>query len=418
MFLDRYDFKSDLYVDENLYSSEDVYIPKIAESKDNDTTYNKFDNKSHKSSEYKSLNVRELKEVDSKEYAFGNGDSDVYLSMFNTSYEDEQDQDAKQEESDNNSLYDTQSKIVESLRSDTKEEMNLTQRKVWNQAVLDRNKEILESKGIYSGSYESKESSNVGFVTESIKDENQSYYQSGKDYKSTDDNKSEGNAEDAEAYDDEDEEDYDDEDDDEDEEEDYGDDDDENRLGNMTMSAGLMKLLGMETSEPSESETIDWVPPDKAGLDNSEVLIKKPLSMIEPAQGPQINKFDTEDKSDAPLPSSSFNPSSSGPSFSNLGMSMQSEQKDYYMSNFDNNSSVQTNYTPLANATFASSSFNPSSSGPSFSNPGMSMQSEQKDYNITNLSSYTMPYPSDAKLFQTYDNNSVDISESFGNFNN
>jgi hypothetical protein len=173
----------------------------------------------------------------------------------------------------------------DSKLSDTKEEMNLTQRKVWNQAVLDRNKEILESKGIYSGSYESKESSNVGFVAEPIKDENQSYYQPGKDYKSTDDAfgndyKREGNApdaagdaEDAQGYDDEDDEDYDDEDDEDEDEEDYGDDDDENRLGNMTMSAGLMKLLGMETSEPSESETIDWVPPDKAGLDNSTRLM-------------------------------------------------------------------------------------------------------------------------------------------------
>jgi hypothetical protein len=178
-----------------------------------------------------------------------------------------------------------------------------------------------------------------------------------------------------------------------------------------------MKLLGMETSEPSESETIDWVPPDKAGLDNSEVLIKKPLSIIEPAQGLQVNNLGIEDKPKTPAPLSSFNPSSSGSSFSNFGMSMQSEQKDYYMSTFDNNSSVQTNYMPLANATAPSSNFNPSSSGSSFSNLGMSMQSEQKDYNIPNLNSYTMPYPSDAKLFQSYNNNSVDNSESFGNFN-
>ena len=156
--------------------------------------------------------------------------------------------------------------------------MNLNQRKVWNQAVLDRNKEILESKGIYSGSYEqSKEASNLAFVTGPARDENQSYYQSGKEYKSTDDYKSEGHveaADNAEGYGDEDDdEDYDEDEDEDDEEEEEEDDDDENRLGNMTMSAGLMKLLGMDTSEaPSESE-LDWVPPDKAGLDNSSRLM-------------------------------------------------------------------------------------------------------------------------------------------------
>ena len=407
-----------------------MYIPKIAESKDNDVTYNKFDNKSHKSSEYKSLNDRELKEVDSKEYAFGNGDSDVYLSMFNTSYEDEQ-QEVKQEDDDSNSLYDNQSKTVESLRSDTKEEMNLNQRKVWNQAVLDRNKEILESKGIYSGSYEqSKETSNQEFVTGPVRDENQSYYQSGKEYKSTDDYKSEGHveaADNAEGYGDEDEDEDDDYDEDEDDEDDDDgeeeeDDDDENRLGNMTMSAGLMKLLGMDTSEePSESE-IDWVPPDKAGLDNSEVLIKKPLSMIESVQSLRINYLDKEDKPIAPaaVPSSSLNSFSPGPSINNLGMSMQSEQKDYFTSNFDNNFSVQTNYLSSAPAAVPSSSLNSFSPGPSINTLGMSLQSEQKDYNIPSINSYTMPYPSDAKLFYNNNdnyNNIINISESFGNVN-
>ena len=69
--------------------------------------------------------------------------------------------------------------------------------------------------------------------------------------------------------DDDDDEEWDSEDDEDDEEDDE---DEDGTLGGMTMSAGLMRMLGMDVpdEEPVES---DWVPPSHAGLDNSTRLM-------------------------------------------------------------------------------------------------------------------------------------------------
>ena len=69
--------------------------------------------------------------------------------------------------------------------------------------------------------------------------------------------------------DDEDDEEYGEEDDDEEDEDDF---DFEERP--VTMSASLMRALGMEVPEEDESLVSDWKPPEKAGLDHSERIIQ------------------------------------------------------------------------------------------------------------------------------------------------
>merc|ERR1712188_255270 len=58
-----------------------------------------------------------------------------------------------------------------------------------------------------------------------------------------------------------------------DSDEDDDDDDEDAALGGMTMSAGLMRMLGMDVPDEEESTADDWVPPSHAGLDNSRRLI-------------------------------------------------------------------------------------------------------------------------------------------------
>merc|ERR1711871_1014114 len=59
---------------------------------------------------------------------------------------------------------------------------------------------------------------------------------------------------------------------DDDDDEEWDSEDEDSTLGGMTMSAGLMRMLGMDVpdEEPAES---DWVPPSHAGLDNSTRLM-------------------------------------------------------------------------------------------------------------------------------------------------
>ena len=188
------------------------------------------------------------------------GGSSILTPQFGQSQSDVQVAESKTEIDSSMHLQSKNNDMIATIDGDSKDskiegverEESKVEYKRWNQEIIDLNQQRVEQKRLMEESRSEEKAS----VTEYSMQEKSNVIQ----------NEDQGDDDDDEDDDDEEW------DSDEDEEDSDEDEDEDGTLGGMTMSAGLMRMLGMDVpdEEPAGS---DWVPPSHAGLDNSTRLM-------------------------------------------------------------------------------------------------------------------------------------------------